>query len=382
MRKVLSLAMLATTAIATPALARDNSWYIEADAGEVLVDDFPLVVDHNSNVFQASAGTSIGRIGTKPGYDFGGIVGYDFGMFRLEAEASYRRAKVDALSSVVSNTAGTSITGHASALSFMANGLFDLGPDDGLQVYAGGGLGYGHVTAEGAAVLDPFTTFATKGSDNGFAWQLLAGVRYPITGHVDVGLKYRFYNQSNIDLPVVATFSGEGVFTAADTVRTHWRSHSLMLTLGYNFGNAPAPMPVPVPVPVPVPAPVPVPVPVPAPVCEKGPYIVFFDWDKSDITPEASTVLDSAVTAYANCASVPVMLAGYTDRSGSTQYNQGLSDRRNASATSYLTSHGVPGGAISSQGFGESNNRVPTADGVRELQNRRVEITYGPGSGM
>ncbi len=47
-----------------------------------------------------------------------------------------------------------------------------------------------------------------------------------------------------------------------------------------------------------------------------------------------------------------------------------------------LTSHGVPAGAITAQGFGETNNRVPTADGVRELQNRRVEITYGPGSGM
>ena len=48
----------------------------------------------------------------------------------------------------------------------------------------------------------------------------------------------------------------------------------------------------------------------------------------------------------------------------------------------YLTGRGIPDGAITSQGFGENNPRVPTADGVRELQNRRVEITYGPGSGM
>jgi outer membrane protein OmpA-like peptidoglycan-associated protein len=117
-------------------------------------------------------------------------------------------------------------------------------------------------------------------------------------------------------------------------------------------------------------------------VCNKGPYIVFFDWDKSDITPEAATILDSAVSAYANCSRVPVMLAGYADRSGTPRYNQGLSERRNASVRSYLTSHGIADGDIGSQGFGESNNRVPTADGVRELQNRRVEITYGPGSGM
>jgi len=116
--------------------------------------------------------------------------------------------------------------------------------------------------------------------------------------------------------------------------------------------------------------------------CNKGPYIVFFDWDKSDITPEAATILDNAVGAYGNCASVPIMLAGHADRSGSTQYNVGLSERRNASVRGYLTSHGIPDGAITSQAFGESMPRVPTADGVRELQNRRVEITYGPGSGM
>ena len=109
---------------------------------------------------------------------------------------------------------------------------------------------------------------------------------------------------------------------------------------------------------------------------------MFFDWDKSDITPEAATILDSAVSAYANCESVPIMLAGYTDRSGSATYNQGLSERRNASVRGYLTSRGIADGAISSQAFGEANPRVPTADGVRELQNRRVEITYGPGSGM
>jgi outer membrane protein OmpA-like peptidoglycan-associated protein len=117
-------------------------------------------------------------------------------------------------------------------------------------------------------------------------------------------------------------------------------------------------------------------------VCNKGPYIVFFDWDKSDITPEAATILDSAITAYGNCGSAPIMLAGHTDRSGTAQYNMGLSQRRNASVTSYLTGHGVPASVITSQAFGETMPRVPTADGVRELQNRRVEITYGPGSGF
>ena len=108
---------------------------------------------------------------------------------------------------------------------------------------------------------------------------------------------------------------------------------------------------------------------------------MFFDWDKSDITPEAATILDSAVQAYGNCGTVPIMLAGYTDRSGTPKYNLGLSARRNTSVRTYLNGHGIADTAISGQAFGENNPRVPTADGVRELQNRRVEITYGPGSG-
>ncbi len=75
------------------------------------------------------------------------------------------------------------------------------------------------------------------------------------------------------------------------------------------------------------------------------------------------------------------MLAGQADRSGPVTYNVGLSERRNESVQGYLTDRGIPQARISSEAFGESMPRVETADGVRELQNRRVEITYGPGSG-
>jgi outer membrane protein OmpA-like peptidoglycan-associated protein len=118
-----------------------------------------------------------------------------------------------------------------------------------------------------------------------------------------------------------------------------------------------------------------------APVCNKGPYIVFFDWDKSAISSEAASILDNAITAYGTCGTVPITLAGYTDSSGTPRYNMGLAGRRDDSVQSYLTSHGVAAAAISSHAYGEANQRVPTADGVRELQNRRVEINYGPGSG-
>src|SRR3546814_20641131 len=76
------------------------------------------------------------------------------------------------------------------------------------------------------------------------------------------------------------------------------------------------------------------------------------------------------------------MLAGHADKSGSDQYNVGLSQRRAEAAKAYLAGKGVPETAIATAGFGESRPLVETADGVREPQNRRVEITLGPGSGL
>ena len=114
----------------------------------------------------------------------------------------------------------------------------------------------------------------------------------------------------------------------------------------------------------------------PPPVaCNKVPYIAFFDWNRSDITAEAATTLDATIATLRDCGNPAVTLDGYTDTSGTDGYNRALSERRAASVRAYLTSHGVSDTSISTQGFGETNLRVPTADGVRELQNRRVEVT-------
>jgi outer membrane protein OmpA-like peptidoglycan-associated protein len=109
---------------------------------------------------------------------------------------------------------------------------------------------------------------------------------------------------------------------------------------------------------------------------------VFFDWDRSDITAQGAAILDNAAAAYQSCGSASVVLAGHADRSGSAQYNVGLSQRRADAVRSYLAGRGVADGAISTEAFGESRPLVETADGVREPQNRRVEVTFGPGSGM
>ena len=71
-------------------------------------------------------------------------------------------------------------------------------------------------------------------------------------------------------------------------------------------------------------------------------------------------------------------VSGFADRSGSDAYNVGMSQRRADSVRAYLASRGVPNSAIRTEAYGESRPLVDTADGVREPQNRRVEISFGP----
>jgi outer membrane protein OmpA-like peptidoglycan-associated protein len=118
----------------------------------------------------------------------------------------------------------------------------------------------------------------------------------------------------------------------------------------------------------------------PPPAAAPGPFTVNFDWDKSDITTEAAAILDGTVAAYQESGSAVVVLAGHTDRSGSDQYNMGLSQRRADAVERYLVSKDVPDSFILTQAFGETKPLVETAGGVREPRNRRVEITFDPGS--
>lgn len=373
MRKLAIGLALASTAIASPAFARDNQWYVGVDGGAMLVEDMNLSITSSLN-------TSDAKLDLDTGYDVGGVVGYDFGGFRLESEVSYRDASINNVSGTTpflpSGATGSPLisgsyaaNGGANALSFMVNGLLDFGDDDGLQGFVGGGVGVARVDVKNIFAAPAWL----DDSDTGFAWQALAGIRAPLSDSWDVGLKYRFFNAPNVDL-----VSADG-----RNVGTRFRSHSLMGSLVYNFGGAPAPVEVAPPPPPPVyaPPPPPPPAPPPAVVCNSGPYIVFFDWDKSDLTSQAAGVLDNAVSNYSSCGNTRVMLAGHADRSGSTSYNVGLSQRRNATVQSYLGSKGISSAAMSSEAFGESKNLVATADGVREPQNRRVEVTYGPGSG-
>ncbi|MCG8545019.1 MAG: OmpA family protein, partial [Alphaproteobacteria bacterium] len=92
------------------------------------------------------------------------------------------------------------------------------------------------------------------------------------------------------------------------------------------------------------------------------------------LTPEALEIVRSAADQAKKGGYSRIRLTGYTDRAGPAEYNLGLSKRRANSVKAELVRLGVPGGEISTRGLGEANPLVPTADGVPEAQNRRVEI--------
>jgi outer membrane protein OmpA-like peptidoglycan-associated protein len=102
-------------------------------------------------------------------------------------------------------------------------------------------------------------------------------------------------------------------------------------------------------------------------------FIVFFDFDQAKLTPEAQKIVNDAA-AEARKGYVRIKLSGHADRAGSSQYNVGLSQRRADSVMSELRRLGVSSADIATEAKGEAEPLVPTADGVPEPQNRRVEI--------
>ena len=114
------------------------------------------------------------------------------------------------------------------------------------------------------------------------------------------------------------------------------------------------------------------PPPPPPPVAQS--YMVFFDWDRSDLSAQALATIRQAAASYKATGSARITATGHTDTSGPENYNMALSLRRANTVKNALVSEGVPATSIEVIGRGEMNLLVQTADGVREPQNRRVEI--------
>ena len=271
------------------------------------------------------------------GWIAGAAVGYQLGLFRAEINGDYSRNSIDSVRAGGVTISG--VGGHTQNISFMMNGLFDIPLGMPIVPYIGAGAGA--------------TDFGDGSTDRwGFAIQPIVGVSYSITPQISIAGEYRYlYGVDEVHV-------GTATFTN--------REHHFLLSATYHFGS-----PVPPP-PTPVAAP---PAPPPAAVApQRQMFIVFFEFDKSALTPDGRRVVDAAAAAFKSGKS-GVAVAGYTDLAGTQQYNLALSKRRADAVKAALVRDGVPAAAIDESWHGKENPRVPTADGVREPQNRRVEIT-------
>jgi iron complex outermembrane receptor protein len=123
-----------------------------------------------------------------------------------------------------------------------------------------------------------------------------------------------------------------------------------------------------------------VPPPAVAPAPAPKSYLVFFDFNKSDLTPQAVSIVDTAAKNAGPAKVTQLTVTGHTDTVGSDAYNMRLSKRRAESVAAQLEKDGIPSSEIEIVAKGKRDLLVPTKDGVREPQNRRVQIVYDNGA--
>ncbi len=116
----------------------------------------------------------------------------------------------------------------------------------------------------------------------------------------------------------------------------------------------------------------PSPPPAPAPTVS---FMTFFDWDSYKLNDQAVRTIHEAAVAYQNKgAAARVTATGYTDTTGSNQYNERLAQRRVEAVRAALVKEGVPAASITTASRGESDLLVATGDEVKDQRNRRVQI--------
>ena len=354
--------LLAATLLSLPMAATANaqSWdprttgiYIGAGLGTNFLDDS----DSNRGI---SASFEWGYIGVLS-------VGYGFGNgLRLELEGNYRQNDVDGISTPGGNVPRT--TGTVRSYGLMVNALYDfvLGP---VVPYVGVGAGYVWNDYDSVGfnyrANNGTNAQVTAGGTNGaFGYQAIAGIGFPIDAvpGLTLALEGRFMGTTGDDIDGRANANGAingTVINAREPIKFQTDNYNWSILFGvrYNFGRTAAPV-----------------APVAAAPAPARTFLVFFDWNRDNLTDRARQIIGEAAQARTRQAVTRIEVNGYTDTSGSATYNQALSVRRANNVAAELVRLGVPRGEIVARGFGETNLLVPTPDNTREPQNRRVEI--------
>lgn len=306
--------------------------------------------------------TSTVKIGT--GMVGTAAVGYGFGNgLRGELELGHRVGKV----SGIDNATGVS-SGRIDVSSLMTNVLYDFANESSFVPYVGAGIGGARVRSKD---VGPDQGNATvSGSANVFAYQGILGLDYRIGDNTALGASYRYF----------ATQSASIGSSAGDSASIPYRDHSIMIGMRYAFNptlSVPAAMPAVTAQPAMVPPPAASPPPptlAAAPVVGPRAFTVFFEFDKSNISDDASRVLVQAAESAKAGIFTRIRATGHADTKGTPRYNMALSIRRANAVRDVLVREGIPATQIVVIGRGETQLLVPTPDQVNEPRNRRVEI--------
>ncbi|GEP58630.1 OmpA family protein [Reyranella soli] len=269
-----------------------------------------------------------GGITSGTGFTIGGAIGYDFIGWRPQLEVGYSWLPVNV------NIPGTAITNKVGQLTTLAAIYYDFMPQSVWTPYAGVGAGLGFVDSNsslGATV---------------FAYSAAVGIGYNVNPMFRLQVEGRYLGTTgvSVNVPGVGTVTGPN------------QNFGVGAGVLIKFAAAAAPPPP------------------PPPVVAPPSFMVFFDWDRSNLSQQALNTIRQAAAAFKSKGNARITATGHTDTSGPEAYNMALSLRRANAVKDALVREGVPAQAITVIGRGEAGLLVQTADGVREPQNRRVEI--------
>jgi OmpA-OmpF porin, OOP family len=378
-------ALLATTVLMLPLVAQAQpitepvtGLYVGA-AGGFNIKTNPSINNIQNNLPGAAALTTPNaNLSTGIGGAAVGAIGYGLGNgFRIELEGAYRGNSFTRTSG--NNQAGVGASTVSSGSERLYGPMVNVDYDfhnliPWVVPYIGVGIGYQRAQLQNfsttgtatAAALAP--TISSDDTRAAFAVQGILGGAFQIPSVPGLALtaEYRL-----MALTGTRTYNATFTATTPTGVETrfgkfelgHDLNNTFLFGLRYNFGVTPPPPPPMAPAAMVAPAPAP-----------SRSYLVFFDWDKATLTDRARQIIKDAADNSTRVQYTRIEVNGYTDTSGKPQYNQGLSVRRAQAVAAELTRNGVPPSAITAQGFGDTNLLVSTGPGVREPQNRRVEI--------
>jgi outer membrane protein OmpA-like peptidoglycan-associated protein len=306
-----------------------------------------------------------------PGFAAMFAVGHLYGNgFGTEIELGYRGNDVDRIS-------GATATGDIGIFSIMLNGYYDFGVSRRGTPYIGAGVGVARLDAGG---ISPVSNSRVDDQATALAYQATAGIAYPVNDQLEIMLSYRYFAIPDAGLDTDAGASVDSDYT----------SHAVRFGFRYRFGRLREVLGTVPPVTAPpytAPAASPLqpsvkstarsaaaaaPAAKPAPSAEN--YLVFFDWNRWNLTPDARRIVKTAADGARRTGATRIEVTGHADRSGAQGYNLKLSERRAITVRAALVKGGVAPDKITTSARGETDPLVPTADGVREPQNRRAQI--------